>query len=66
MKIAIIALIISTVMIVILAYQVFKYKLTATILSAWIVQKGYAPPTDSEVKSLTKWAMHHMFKTKIK
>lgn len=66
MKIAIIALIISIVMIAILAYQAFKYKLTATILSAWIVENGYAPPTDEEVRSLTKGAMHHMFKPKIK
>ena len=50
MKIAIIALIISIVVIVILAYQAFKYKLTATILLAWIVEKGYAPPTDEEVE----------------
>lgn len=63
MKIAIIALIISIVMIAILAYQVFKYKLTATIFSAWIVQKGYAPPTDEEVKSLTKGAIKLMFKS---
>ena len=34
MKIAIIALIIPIVTIAILAYQVFKYKLTTTILSA--------------------------------
>lgn len=64
MKIAIIALIISTVMIEILAYQVFKYKPTATILSAWIVKKGYAPPTDEEVRSLSKWAMQSLFKTR--
>lgn len=64
MKLTIIALIISIVTIAMLAYQVFKYKLTANILSAWIVQKGYAPPTDAEVKSLTKWAMQHLFKTK--
>lgn len=66
MKIAIIALIISIVTIAILAYQVFKYKLTATIFSAWIVQKGYAPPTDEEVKSLTKWAMQNIFISKTK
>lgn len=63
MKLTIIALIISIVMIAILAYQVFKYKLTITMLVAWIVKKGYAPPTDSEVKSLTKMAIKHMFKS---
>ena len=63
MKIAIIALIIPIVTIAILAYQVFKYKLTTTILSTWIVQKGYAPPTDEEVRSLTKGAIKLMFKS---
>ena len=63
MKIAIIALIIPIVTIAILAYQVFKYKLTTPILSARIMQKGYAPPTDEEVRSLTKRAIKLMFKS---
>lgn len=61
-----IILIIQFIIIAILAYQTFKYWLTSAVFSAWIAKSKYAPPTDEEVKSLTKWAMHHMFKTKIK
>lgn len=41
-----------------------KYKLSSTILSAWIVEKNYKYPEKSDIKRITEWVIKKTFKIK--
>ncbi len=59
MKLLIIFLSITTVF---FGCKAFKYYLTATVFSAWTVEKKYTPPTDDEIKRLTEWTVRQLLK----
>lgn len=38
----------------------FKWKVQATVLAAWIAEKGIAPPESQDVARLTEWVVQRM------
>lgn len=39
-----------------------KWKLCATVLSAWIFENEYTPPTDEDMKRLIEWVVRRKIK----
>lgn len=52
------------VLLVILAFLTYRYYITSLILSAWIAENDFTPPTDEDVKRLAKWVAQKMFEKK--
>ncbi len=54
------------IVIIVLACIAFKYYFTSVIFSVWMVEKGYEPPTDEDIKRLAKWVAQKISNKKIK
>lgn len=42
-------------------YELLKYRMTLTILTAWCVENGYKVPQDSDVDRIAKWLIKNQF-----
>lgn len=42
----------------------FKYYVSALVLSAWITENNYTPPTEEDTQRLARWVAQKMFEKK--
>ena len=49
---------------VIFAYLAYKYYVTSLVLSAWIAENDFTPPTEEDSQRLAKWVAQKMFERK--
>lgn len=48
----------------VLAYVAYKYYVSALVLSAWIAENNFTPPTEEDSQRLAKWVAQKMFEKK--
>lgn len=56
---------IITILIIALGYSLIRlwnWKLSATVLAAWIAENNYAPPEKNDCERLKSWVVHKWFK----
>ena len=46
------------------AYLAYKYYVASLVLSAWIVENNFTPPTKEDSQRLAKWVAQKMFEKK--
>ena len=56
--------VIMLIVLMLFAYLAFKYYISSLILSAWIIEKEYAPPTQEDTKRLAKWVVQKILNKK--
>lgn len=48
----------------VLAFLAFRYYVTSMVLSAWIAENEFTPPTEEDSQRLAKWVAQKMFERK--